>query len=84
MADHPKRKWNSNIKVDKAEAWNGYAAVRGATLLQKGLGTEMYLRLQKRTALPAASSRSWWRRSTGKRSNQEFGMEWSLKKGVVN
>lgn len=30
MADHPKRKWNSNIKVDKAEAWNGYAAVRGA------------------------------------------------------
>ena len=25
MADHPKRKWNSNIKVDKAEAWNGYA-----------------------------------------------------------
>lgn len=30
MADHPKRKWNSNIKADKAEAWNGYAAVRGA------------------------------------------------------
>ena len=39
------------------------------------------LLLQKRTALPAASSRSWWRRLTGKRSNQEFGMEWSLKKG---
>lgn len=77
MADHPKRKWNSNIKVDKAEAWNGYAAVRGADPIAKGLGTAMYLLLQKRTALPAASSRSWWRRLTGKRSNQEFGMEWS-------
>lgn len=52
-----------------------------AKILQKGLGTAMYLLLQKRTALPAASSRSWWRRLTGKRSNQEFGMEWSLKKG---
>ena len=85
MADHPKRKWNSNIKVDKAEAWNGYAAVRGADpIAKRGLGTAMYLLLQKRTALPAASSRSWWRRLTGKRSNQEFGMEWSLKKGMVN
>lgn len=55
-----------------------------AKILQKGLGTEMYLLLQKRTALPAASSRSWWRRLTGKRSNQEFGMEWSLKKRMVN
>ena len=36
MADHPKRKWNSNIKVDKAEAWNGYAAVRGADPIAKG------------------------------------------------
>lgn len=43
MADHPKRKWNSNIKVDKAEAWNGYAAVRGADPIAKGLGTAMYL-----------------------------------------
>ena len=36
MADHPKRKWNSNIKADKAEAWNGYAAVRGADPIAKG------------------------------------------------
>ena len=36
MADHPKRKWNSHIKADKAEAWNGYAAVRGADPIAKG------------------------------------------------
>ena len=81
MADHPKRKWNSNIKADKLKRGMAMQRCAAPTLLQKGLGTEMYLRLQKRTALPAASSRSWWRRSTGKRSNQEFGMEWSLKKG---
>ena len=31
MADHPKRKWNSNIKADKAEAWNGFAKEDGTT-----------------------------------------------------
>lgn len=36
MADHPKRKWNSHIKADKAEAWNGYATVRGADPIAKG------------------------------------------------
>lgn len=29
MADHPKRKWNHLVKQDKAQAYNGYAVVRG-------------------------------------------------------
>ena len=36
MADHPKRKWNHHIRKDKAEAWNGYAVVRGADPIAKG------------------------------------------------
>ena len=28
--------FRSNIKADKAEAWNGYAAVRGADPIAKG------------------------------------------------
>lgn len=59
MADHPKRKWNSNIKADKAEAWNGYAAVRGADpkkgrcaccrhpIVFKALGRAGYIRTEK-------------------------------------
>ena len=36
MADHPKRKWNEHVRKDKAEAWSGYAAVRGADPIAKG------------------------------------------------
>ena len=36
MADHPKRKRNSHVQKDKAVAWSGYAAVRGADPIAKG------------------------------------------------
>ena len=36
MADHPKRKWNKHVRKDRAEAWSGYAAVRGADPIAKG------------------------------------------------
>ena len=36
MADHPKRKRNKHIRKDRAEAWGGYAVVRGADPIAKG------------------------------------------------
>lgn len=37
MADHPKRKWNSHVQKDKAEAvWGGYAIVRGRDPIARG------------------------------------------------
>ena len=36
MADHPKRKWNKHVRKDRAEAWSGYAAVRGTDPVAKG------------------------------------------------
>lgn len=36
MADHPKRKWNSHVKKDKAVACCGYAVVRGVDPVAQG------------------------------------------------
>ena len=36
MADHPKRKWNSHVKKDKAMACCGYAVVRGVDPVAQG------------------------------------------------
>ena len=80
MADHPKRKWNSHVKKDKAVACCGYAVVRGLTLLHKAAGKVMCLRLPRKIRSPAASRRSWWRPSMGRNSDPMSGMEPILKK----
>lgn len=36
MADHPSREWSSHVKKDKANAYNGYAVVRGIDPLACG------------------------------------------------
>lgn len=83
MADHPKRKWNSHVKKDKAVACCGYAVVRGVDPVAQGSRKGDVLAFAKEDPSPAASRRSWWRPSMGRNSDPMSGMEPILKKRTV-
>lgn len=36
MVDHPLQPWSSQVKINRAEAWNGYAIVRGPDPVARG------------------------------------------------
>ena len=86
MADHPKRKWNSHVKKDKAVACCGYAVVRGVDPVAQGSRKGDVLAFAKEDPVTGCIQKIVVATIDGKklRPNEWYGADLEKKDGEMN
>ena len=86
MADHPKRKWNSHVKKDKAVACCGYAVVRGVDPVAQGSRKGDVLAFAKEDPVTGCIQKIVVATIDGKklRPNEWYGADVEKKDGEMN